>query len=234
MKLLAAGLALAIAGTVAIHPMFGSGNSFDAIVSAVETQYHQQPQHIPMLWLADAMTAAYTGGGVRHMKLAEFDNFSGPASTEELDRLIARPSRCPVAAHGARTRQQWRHQPDLRPPRAWLHAHAGGQLRSSRTRHRTHGPERRAVGELPQRSASLAVSALRPAGVGLPLREIPIGGVAKTQHDAGGGDLFYPRTQCPVRASRHSPLSAIPCASVASGASRGVSIVGTAPINPRV
>lgn len=89
MKLLAAGLALAIAGTVAMHPLLGSGNSFDAIVSAVEGQYHQQPQHIPMLWLADAMAGAYTGGGVRHMKLAEFDNFSGPASTEELDRLIA-------------------------------------------------------------------------------------------------------------------------------------------------
>lgn len=94
MKMLAAGLALAITGAVAMHaPMhllFGSGNSFDAIVSAVESQYHQQPQHIPMLWLVSAMAGASTGGGVRNMKLAEFDNFSGPASTEELDRLIAR------------------------------------------------------------------------------------------------------------------------------------------------
>jgi hypothetical protein len=88
MKLLAAGLALAIAGTAALHPLLGSGNRFDAIVSAVETKYHRQPQHIPMLWLAGAMAGAYTGGGVRHLKLAEFDNFSGPASPEELDRLI--------------------------------------------------------------------------------------------------------------------------------------------------
>lgn len=97
MKLLAAGLALAIAGTVAVHPFLGSGNDFDSVVSAVETSYHQQPQHIPMMWLASFAAGLSTHGGVRNMKIAEFDHFSGPASGEELDRLI-----------GSRLHQGWK------------------------------------------------------------------------------------------------------------------------------
>lgn len=88
MKLLAAGLALAITGTVAIHPLLSGGNDFDSVVSAVETSYHQQPQHIPMMWLANFAAGIYTHGGVQNMKIAEFDHFSGPASSDELDHLI--------------------------------------------------------------------------------------------------------------------------------------------------
>ena len=88
MKLVVAGFALALAGMLSLRPFLVSGNDFDSVVSAVESHYHQQPQHIPMMWLANIAAGAYTGGGVQHVKIAEFDGFHGPASSDELADLI--------------------------------------------------------------------------------------------------------------------------------------------------
>lgn len=63
-------------------------HDFDAVVSAVEHRYDARPEHIPMMGLVSFCGWVATGGGVRGLKIAEFDHFAGPADPAELDRLV--------------------------------------------------------------------------------------------------------------------------------------------------
>ncbi|HVT98307.1 MAG TPA: hypothetical protein VHE33_12440 [Acidobacteriaceae bacterium] len=63
-------------------------HDFDAVVSAVEHQYDARPQRIPMMGFVSFCGWVATGGGVKGLKIAEFDHFAGPADPAELDKLV--------------------------------------------------------------------------------------------------------------------------------------------------
>lgn len=78
-------------GVAVILPLTvrAAGNhDFDAVVSAVEHRYDARAEKIPMMGLVSFCGWVATGGGVRGLKIAEFDHFSGPGDPAELDKLV--------------------------------------------------------------------------------------------------------------------------------------------------
>jgi len=63
-------------------------HDFDAVVSAVEHRYDARPERIPVMGLVSFCARVATRGGVKGLKIAEFDHFVGPADTGELDKLV--------------------------------------------------------------------------------------------------------------------------------------------------
>ncbi|MGC2637208.1 MAG: hypothetical protein WA294_08505 [Acidobacteriaceae bacterium] len=59
-----------IAGRAAARP------DFDAVVSAVEHRYNAHVQRVPMMGLISFCAHVATGGGVKGMKIAEFDHLN--------------------------------------------------------------------------------------------------------------------------------------------------------------
>lgn len=89
MKYAAGALILALAAVLPLHFWFSSTDGFNAAVSAVELQYHAQPQGIPLQWFASLCATISTGGGVRHMRIADFPNVSGLTSPDDLAALLS-------------------------------------------------------------------------------------------------------------------------------------------------
>jgi hypothetical protein len=78
-------------GAAAILPLTvraASNHDFDAVVSAVEHRYDARAEKIPMMGLVSFCGWVATGGGVRGLKIAEFDHFAGPGDPAELDKLV--------------------------------------------------------------------------------------------------------------------------------------------------
>ena len=78
-------------GVAVILPMTvraAGHRDFDAVVSAVEHRYDARAEKIPMMGLVSFCGWVATGGGVRGLKIAEFDHFSGPGDPAELDKLV--------------------------------------------------------------------------------------------------------------------------------------------------
>lgn len=84
--------ALVVVAVVAIlFPVAGraaSGNDFDAVVSAVEHRYSAHAERVPMMGFVSFCAHVVTAGGVKGMKIAEFDNLPAAPDSEELDGLI--------------------------------------------------------------------------------------------------------------------------------------------------
>lgn len=71
-----------VAGRAASHP------DFDAVVSAVEQRYNSHAQRVPMMGLVSFCAHVATGGGVKGMKIAEFDNLPAAPDSAELEALV--------------------------------------------------------------------------------------------------------------------------------------------------
>lgn len=84
--------ALVIATVVVIlFPVAGraaSGNDFDSVVSAVEHHYSAHAQRIPMMGLVSFCAHVATAGGVKGMKVAEFDNLPATPGSDDLEELV--------------------------------------------------------------------------------------------------------------------------------------------------
>jgi len=84
--------ALVIALVVVIlFPVAGraaSGNDFDSVVSAVEHRYSAHAQRIPMMGLVSFCAHIATKGGVKGMKVAEFDNLPAARESGDLEELV--------------------------------------------------------------------------------------------------------------------------------------------------
>lgn len=89
MKYAAGALVLALLAILPLHAWLDSNQGFDAAVSAVEQQYHAQPQSIPLQWFASLCATISTGGGVRDLRIADFDHISGFTDPEELATLLS-------------------------------------------------------------------------------------------------------------------------------------------------
>ena len=89
MKYAAGALLLALAAILPIHSWFAANNGFDAAVSAVEQQYHAQPESIPMQWFVSLCATISTGGGVHHLRVADFNNIGPVANPDNLAAMLS-------------------------------------------------------------------------------------------------------------------------------------------------
>jgi hypothetical protein len=89
MKYAAGALLLALAAILPLHYWFASNNGFNAAVAAVEQQYHAQPENIPMQWFVSLCASVSTGGGVRHMRVADFHNIGPVANPDALAAMLS-------------------------------------------------------------------------------------------------------------------------------------------------
>ncbi len=89
MKIAAGTLLVALAAILPLHDWFASNSGFDAAVSAVEQQYHAQPESIPMQWFVSLCATVSTGGGVRNMRVADFDNISIVTNPDQLAAMLS-------------------------------------------------------------------------------------------------------------------------------------------------
>ncbi|HEX4006327.1 MAG TPA: hypothetical protein VHX60_09135 [Acidobacteriaceae bacterium] len=65
-----------------------SGPDFDAVVSAVREHYSVRPEHIPMIGFVSLCAHVMTGGGVKGMKIAEFDHLPANPDPADLESLV--------------------------------------------------------------------------------------------------------------------------------------------------
>jgi hypothetical protein len=83
--------ALPLLATFALMPAIGcaaSGHDFDAVVSSVEHRYSVHAQRVPMMGFVSFCARVATAGGVKGMKVAEFDHVTSISDTNELARLV--------------------------------------------------------------------------------------------------------------------------------------------------
>lgn len=89
MKYAAAALLLALVAILPLHAWLNANQGFNAAVSAVEQQYHSQPQSIPLQWFASLCATVSTGGGVRGLRIADFDHLNGVTTPDDLAALLS-------------------------------------------------------------------------------------------------------------------------------------------------
>ncbi len=69
------------------HAAGGEGG-FDGVVSSIEGRYHARATRIPLMGLASLVAGTATHGGVSGVRLAEFEHFSAPVDSDELNRMV--------------------------------------------------------------------------------------------------------------------------------------------------
>ena len=65
-----------------------SGDSFDALVKGLSAHYSMQPKSIPMMWVVSLCAHGATHGGVKGMKVIEFESFTGASDAAEFDAAV--------------------------------------------------------------------------------------------------------------------------------------------------
>jgi hypothetical protein len=68
---------------------YAEHHDFDTVVSAVEQRYDSHADRVPMMGFVNLCAWVATGGGVKGMRVAEFDHLSGVADAAELEKLVA-------------------------------------------------------------------------------------------------------------------------------------------------
>ena len=83
-------LASLTAIAIALSPLsaVASDHDFNAAVASIETNYHLHRQHIPMIGLASFCTHVATGGAIKGIKIAQFDDGSVLPSDSDLPALL--------------------------------------------------------------------------------------------------------------------------------------------------
>jgi hypothetical protein len=77
--LIALGVALLVAQGVRASERNTDG--FDALVRGLSTHYAVQPKTIPMMWMVSLGARGFTHGGVRGLRVVEFENFENDDAT---------------------------------------------------------------------------------------------------------------------------------------------------------
>jgi hypothetical protein len=87
--LVAAVLLAAVIAIVLPKTVNAAGHhDFDTVVSAVEHRYDAHAERVPMMGFVSLCARVMTAGGVKGMKIAEFDHLTGVAATDDLDKLV--------------------------------------------------------------------------------------------------------------------------------------------------
>lgn len=81
--------ALAAIALLALTPSIGcaSGHDFNNVVSAVEQRYNTHAQRVPMMGFVSFCAWAGSLGGVKGMRIAEFDNLA-LGKADDLSRMV--------------------------------------------------------------------------------------------------------------------------------------------------
>lgn len=79
-------LAAAVAVPLVVHA--ASGGDFNAVVSAVEQRYSSHAERVPMMGFVSFCAWAATGGGVKGMRIAQFDHLSA-TDPSELESIVS-------------------------------------------------------------------------------------------------------------------------------------------------
>jgi hypothetical protein len=63
-------------------------HDFDAVVSAVENRYSAHAQRVPLMGFVNFCAWVSTGGGVKGMRIAEFENLPTAPDSAELETIV--------------------------------------------------------------------------------------------------------------------------------------------------
>lgn len=85
--LVAAGVALMVAANVQASGRDDAG--FDAVVKALGERYGVAPKRIPLMWAASLCARGATHGGVRGMRIAQFEHFGPVADRDGFEAMVA-------------------------------------------------------------------------------------------------------------------------------------------------
>lgn len=91
MKIAAIAIASVLVSALVATPFVASAaapHDFDTVVSAVEHRYSSHAERVPMMGFVSFCAWAMTRGGVRGMKVAEFDHLPAAPDSGELETLI--------------------------------------------------------------------------------------------------------------------------------------------------
>jgi hypothetical protein len=86
--LAAPAILLAAAAVPVVVSAAGGNNDFDAVVSAVEHRYSARAERVPMMGFVSFCAWVTTGGGVKGMKVAEFDHLPDSPDSGDLEKLV--------------------------------------------------------------------------------------------------------------------------------------------------
>jgi hypothetical protein len=81
-------LTTVVAVVLPITVRAASGHDFDAVVSAVEQRYEAHAEKVPMMGFVNFCAWVATRGGVKGMKIAEFDHLGDVSDSGELEKLV--------------------------------------------------------------------------------------------------------------------------------------------------
>jgi hypothetical protein len=84
--LVALGVALLVAQGVWASERNTDG--FDALVKGLSAHYATQPKAIPMMWMVSLGARGITHGGVRELRVVEFENFAGNDDAVGFDETV--------------------------------------------------------------------------------------------------------------------------------------------------
>lgn len=82
---------LAVTAAAVVLPITmraASGHDFEDVVSAVQTRYSVKAERVPMMGFVSLCAHVATGGGVKGMKIAEFDNLPKAPEPGEFESLV--------------------------------------------------------------------------------------------------------------------------------------------------
>lgn len=85
--LVAVGVALLVVANVDASSRKSGG--FDAMVKALSEHYSVHPKKIPLMWAVSLCARGATHGGVRGMRIAQFDHFGPLADQSEFEAMVA-------------------------------------------------------------------------------------------------------------------------------------------------
>ena len=66
-----------------------SNHDFDSVVSAVEQRYSTHADRVPLMGFVSFCAWTASGGGVRGMKVAEFDHLAAAPDPDDLEKLVS-------------------------------------------------------------------------------------------------------------------------------------------------
>lgn len=91
MKIAALALTAVLAPVLAAIPLVALASpprDFDEVVAAVEHRYSAHAERVPMMGFVNLCAWVTTGGGVKGMRIAEFDHLPAAPDSAELETLV--------------------------------------------------------------------------------------------------------------------------------------------------
>ncbi len=65
-----------------------TGDGFDGIVRQVESRYHVQGKRVPMMWAVSLLARGFTHGGVRGLRVVEYEGVRAQIDQSGLDQMV--------------------------------------------------------------------------------------------------------------------------------------------------